>query len=96
MDRCEHAARVQAAVAQLPTSGIRKLERVPLVVAKDEGQLYGLVAPNSEASVLPSGLSWTATDGPYCNSASPCAIEPLATPALKRDPRLPFQPAAFY
>ncbi len=73
-----------------------KLEGVPLAVAEDEGQLYGLVAPRSEASVPPPGLSWTLTDGPYCNSASPCAIEPLATPALKRERRLPLEPASFF
>jgi hypothetical protein len=73
-----------------------KLEGVSLAVASDEGRLYGLVGPDSEASVPVPGLSWTLTDGPYCSSASPCTIEPLPAPALKRDRRLPFEPVAFY
>ena len=71
-----------------------KLEGVTLAVAEDDGQLYGLVAPRSEASV--PGMPWTATDGPYCSSSSPCAIEALATPAQKREARLPFDPVSFY
>src|SRR5258707_7609806 len=69
-------------------SSLGKLEGVSLAVAQDDGQLYGLVAPRGE--------SWDATDGPYCTSASPCAIEPLGRPTLKREERPPFDPVAFY
>lgn len=67
---------------------------VPLDIAQDNGRLYGLLAPRSEAS--DTELGWTATDGPYCDSQSPCAIESLPAPALKRDARPPFDPISFY
>jgi hypothetical protein len=73
-----------------------KLSGVTLAVAGNGGQLFGLLAPRSEATLDPPGPSWTDTDGPFCNSGSPCAIEPLSTPPLERDRRLPFEPVSFY
>ncbi len=61
-----------------------KLGAIALTVAEDEGRLYGLVPPAGEEQAT--------HDGPYCDAASPCAIEPLAAPALRRDPRPPFVP----
>jgi hypothetical protein len=67
---------------------------VPLALATDEGRLYGLLAPLSEGSSVTQ--SWTFSDGPYCSSDFPCAIEQVATPALKRERNLPFDPRTFY
>jgi hypothetical protein len=60
-----------------------KLEVLTLAVARDEGQLYGLIPARNAA---------TGGDSPGCSAAEPCAIETLATPALRREPRLPFVP----
>jgi hypothetical protein len=60
-----------------------KLQATALALADDRGQLYGLIPTRSAA---------TGGDSPGCSAAEPCAIETLATPALRRDPRLPFVP----
>jgi hypothetical protein len=58
------------------------LEADVLALADEDGQLYGLV---------PSG-GGGGSDSPGCDAAQPCSIEPLATPASHRAPRLPFVP----
>jgi hypothetical protein len=60
-----------------------KLPATALALADDRGQLYGLIPARNAA---------TGGDSPGCSAAEPCAIETLATPALRRDPRLPFVP----
>jgi hypothetical protein len=60
-----------------------KLQATALALADDRGQLYGLIPARNAA---------TDGDSPGCSAAEPCAIERLTTPALRRDPRLPFVP----
>jgi hypothetical protein len=60
-----------------------KLQATALALADDRGQLYGLIPARNAA---------TGGDSPGCSAAEPCAIETLATPALRRAPRLPFVP----
>lgn len=61
-----------------------KLEAVALALAEDEGHLYGLVPRPATASA--------GGDSPGCSAAAPCAIEQLASPALRLDPQSPFVP----
>jgi hypothetical protein len=60
-----------------------KLQATALALADDRGRLYGLIPARNAAM---------GGDSPGCSAAEPCAIETLATPALRRDPRLPFVP----
>jgi hypothetical protein len=60
-----------------------KLQATALALADDRGQLYGLIPARNAA---------TGGDSPGCSAAEPCAIETLATPPLRRAPRLPFVP----
>jgi hypothetical protein len=60
-----------------------KLQATALALADDRGQLYGLVPAKNAA---------TGGDSPGCSVAEPCAIQTLATPALRRGPHLPFVP----
>ena len=59
-----------------------KLESVALAVASDDGRLYALVPAR--------GVSLG--DSPGCDAASPCRIEQLATPPLRREGKAPFVP----
>jgi hypothetical protein len=59
-----------------------KLESVALAVASDDGRLYGLVP----TSAVVSG------DSPGCEASSPCWIERLPTPPLRREGKAPFAP----
>jgi hypothetical protein len=73
---------VHGAVAGHASTG--KLEAVAIAVASDDGHLYGLV-PASATPLL-------GADSPGCSAASPCRIEPLATPPLRREREAPFVP----
>jgi hypothetical protein len=61
-----------------------KLQATVLALAKDEGRLFGLVPARN--ATMAGG------DTPGCSAAEPCSIEPLANPALRRAPRLPYVP----
>jgi hypothetical protein len=73
-----------------------RLGVVSLELAQDEGKLFALVPPASEAAVKAGEMPWTGTDGPFCSASFPCAIEQLQAPAPKREAHPPYDPVSFY